>query len=148
MGPPDRRKRRKRPKRRTSAASNIPQKVPEETVAPGTEDYPPAELLFSPDSTSGVETEESESRDYAATAPAFLDKFLQGRIPLPKGPVLVLLTFVWLGFFSWLFAQDNSAGRIEDLSGLKNFGVKAIIYTVVCFAVAGLITLILKSVRR
>jgi hypothetical protein len=115
-------------------------------MAPGS-DEPTVGFFHNPDATNVEDIEYSESSDYVATGPALLDKFLHGRIPLPKGPVIVLLVIGWFGFLSWLFLQENAAGRIEDWAGLGQLGIKAGIYTVYALLVIVIVCVVLWIVQ-
>jgi hypothetical protein len=99
-----------------------------------------------PESTSAPEVGQADTEPvaFAKGSAELLDKFLHGWIPLPSQPVILILTIAWFAFTSWLYLQDNQAGRLGDAAGLSWFVVKAGLYSVLFLLVAVVIALVTR----
>jgi len=140
---------RKRPQLYNEAiASSEPDVHPEATLDPEASLDRTLAGLQSTESTNAPEIGKVDVEDlkYAAGGTQLLEKFLHGRIPLRARTILFLLTLGWFGFISWLFLQDNEAGKLDAVSGMEWFWVKAGIYSAFFTVVALVVGLLARFV--
>ena len=136
---------RKRPQLyKETIASSEPDVHPEATLDPEASLDRTLAGLQSTESTNAPEIGKADEEDlkFAAGGAQLLDKFLHGRIPMRARTVLFLLSLGWFGFISWLFLQDNEAGKLDAVSGMKWFWVKAGIYSAFSTVVAVVVGLL------
>lgn len=135
------RKRRFAPK----IASSEPEFHPDATLGPDASLESTVQAWRERESTNApIVGEEEPEQSYAAGYPALVEKLLQAKVPLSGRTILVLLILGWFAFISWLFLQDNQAGMLATINGLKWFGVKASLYSAIAVICAGIIFLVLK----
>ncbi len=103
-----------------------------------------------PESTTAQEYDQTDRDEieYATGGAALLDKFLHGGISLPLKPVLTILVIGWFVFISWLYIQDNQAGRLENTAGFQSFGVKSALYSILFFFAGVLIWVLTRSRKK
>lgn len=88
--------------------------------------------------------EEEPEGPYASSYPELVEKLLQQRVLLSGRTVVVVIILAWFAFISWLFLQDNQAGSLATLNGLKWFAVKAALYTGLAVTCGVIVALALK----
>lgn len=128
-------------------ASSEPEVHPEATLDPEASfDRTLAGFQSITESTNAPEIGKADEEDlkFAEGGAQLLDKFFHGRIPLRSRTVLFLLSLGWFGFISWLFLQDNEAGKLDAVSGMTWFWVKAGIYSAFSTVVALVVGLLAR----
>jgi hypothetical protein len=127
------------------AASSRPSLLPDVTLGPEASLDSTAVTWMGPDTTTAPAIGEPASDlPSGAGGIQLLERFLGGRVSLHARAVLLVLTIAWFAFISWLFVQDNSAGRLNDAGGITWFWMKARVYTafyVVVAIVVGILSL-------
>jgi len=125
-----RRKRAQRPSPVISALSNEPDVSPNATLDPEAALEGTIPAWMGPESTNAPSVgQEEEDKPYPADYPELLQRFLGGRIRFRPRSVFLLLTLGWFCFISWLFLQDNDAGRLSTRVEIEWFWTKAAIYS-------------------
>ena len=134
---------------RPEPVSSEPVFHPDATVGPDASLESILSIWTDKESTNApqVGEEEPESK-YASGYPELLEKLLHDKIPLRGKTVSFLIIIAWFGFISWLFIQDNSAGKLADLKGLKWFSIKALFYSALYILASIVIGLISWITRR
>jgi hypothetical protein len=120
-----------------------PEWHPEATLDPDSSREKTLADRYSSESTNAPEIGEPEEEPaFAAGGAQLLDKFLHGRVPIHSKTVLFLLVLGWFSFISWMFLQDNDAGKLDALDGMKWFWIKAGIYSIFA-TIVGLVVIAL-----
>ncbi len=72
------------------------------------------------------EDEEQYAADtYSRTPWELIEKLVRDRLHLTGRSVFYIGIIGWLGVVSWIFVQDNSAGKLDSQNGLVWFAIKA-----------------------
>jgi hypothetical protein len=67
-----------------------------------------------------------------------VERGLEGKVKISPRHANAVLVILWAAFIAWLFQQDNGAGRIVGIEGLRFFFTK-ILFVSAFFFVAGII---------
>lgn len=131
-----------------SSASSEPEVHPNATLGPDASlESSQAQWLGSDSTNAPLLGEEQEDQIYASGGFEFLERFLRGRVGLQPRSVFLIITIAWFVFISWLYVRDNELARLDTIDGMKWFGVKIAIYSVIYFVVA-IIVLLSSQIGR
>ena len=129
-------------------ASMKPEISPDVTLGPEDSLASTREQWMGSDSTSVPDIGEPDHEaSYARGGAQFIEKLLQGRMPLVPRAVFLLITLAWFVFVSFLFTKDNELGRLDTAKGMKWFGFKIGAYSLM-YILVGLVVLILSRAFR
>lgn len=104
--------------------------MPNVTSGPGTAVETPTSPWSDREATNAPGGDPSViSEGYASSTPELFDRLLHGGRPLGLSMVATLLILAWFCFLSYMFLQDNGAGKLDSVGGLWAFGVKALAYS-------------------
>lgn len=111
-------------------ASSEPGIHPNATVGPDASLDATFAIWKDKESTNAPQVGEEEHQlQYASGYPELFEKLLHEKIPLRGKTISFVIILAWFCFISWLFLQDNEAGKLGNIEGLKWFSIKASFYT-------------------
>lgn len=135
----------RRRKGKSRSASSQPQNIPDRTLGPYTfRENTLTESMGQSATDAPIPGRPDSGEPLASGSAALIDKFLQNRLRPEPRSLTLLLVLGWFLFISWLFVQDNKAGQLDDFAGIKWFGAKAGLYTILAILSAALIALVAR----
>lgn len=127
---------------RLETISSEPGSHPDATIGPDASVESTLAIWKDKESTNAPPVGEEEPDSQPASGyPALIEKLLHNKIPLKGRTVVLIAILVWFIFVSWLFIQDNEAGKLIDCKGLWWFCIKTSLYTALLFVASALIGL-------
>jgi hypothetical protein len=75
---------------------------------------------------------------------SLIDRAASGTLQWKPKFISMIAVLLWFGFASWLYLQDNAAGKLEDWNGYEQFGRKIGFHFLFLLVCVGLITLLGK----
>lgn len=102
-----------------------------------------------PKTTASTNLEDdSKNKSDQSTLPGVARSFLAGDLTIHPKNLLVFILGCYIVFVCWLYLQDNSLGKVDQIEGIKNFGLKLIpITALLLLIVLGIFIIIILSNR-